>query len=474
MISIAGKGTGKRVSAALGLHLAAVMTTTTFLMSLFSNWHLLPSQTNSGNQNFTPGVIGYLGNSMQGRWDIVNAALNLAYHLQVVNGSQVPGNTDTLDYFADYNPQQNPSSPSADFDFGKMTTILQGITITVDGKQIPAIPNNIQCTIFVNAVLQYLGQMGAGFPNAVDWGNSSVPSSLPHVNGQQWQTLPPSTLPMPGDVATWADRGAGHIGIVVGVEQPSGPGATSTVFLAHGNVGTEIVHDFSTMAPWSSTFLAPNIPLSAYTITENSATDYTLTTPWDTSQVVNAYVRNMADKATDPPAEDALPNAPSGDFRVVGPSSLTAARILQILQAKGSPAVTQEPDPNIGQEIYDLSVQYQIDAAFVLAFFNEESSMGTDRNWINTKDPGNIECGNGHDSPVTYTCPGRFRQYSTWADGFHDWFNLIRSLYVDQWGTTTVHDILYKYAPPTDGNDTDGYIRNVDTWITTMRNGQNI
>src|SRR5262249_50484038 len=157
--------------------------------------------------------------------DIVNAALNLAYHLQAVPASSVPGNPhDGLFYLADYNPQQNPSSPSADFHFGTMTTILQGITS--DG--IPAIPDNVQCTVFVNAVLQYVGQMGqlgARFPNAVDFGNSSVAYSLPHVNGQQWQTFPPSTLPQLGDVVTWADSpnpSPGHVGIVVGVEQPSG------------------------------------------------------------------------------------------------------------------------------------------------------------------------------------------------------------------------------------------------------------
>jgi hypothetical protein len=147
----------------------------------------------------------------------------------------------------------------------------------------------------------------------------------------------------------------------------------------------------------------------------------------------------------------------TGGSSVVGSPSLSAAKIDAILCNAGSPAC------GMGATFYADGLQYGIDPAFGIAFFRHESSFGTQGAARDTKSVGNIVCTPGYD------CIGRFRAYSSWADGVHDWFRLIRNLYVDKWGLSTVESIIPRYAPSSDNNNEAGYIAAVLADVANWR-----
>jgi hypothetical protein len=159
----------------------------------------------------------------------------------------------------------------------------------------------------------------------------------------------------------------------------------------------------------------------------------------------------------------AVAAAHEAGLAVVGSPTISPAQIEQVLASYNSPAVGH------GQEIYDLGLKYGINPAISLAFFIHESGAGSNPAWAgwkedgtSTKNVGNIICTPG------YRCHGRFRDYDTWGQGIEDWYKLISELYVQEWGRTTVEQIIPKYAPAADNNDENAYInvvkRLVEDW----------
>lgn len=151
---------------------------------------------------------------------------------------------------------------------------------------------------------------------------------------------------------------------------------------------------------------------------------------------------------------------PKGSMSVLGAPTITVAQIEAVLAEYNSPARGH------GQEIYDLGLKYGINPAICLAFFIHESSAGSHPKWAGRKDDGsythnigNIICTPG------WRCFGRFRDYDSWSDGIDDWYKLIKELYVDGWGRSTVEDIIPKYAPAADNNDESAYINGVKTLV---------
>lgn len=135
---------------------------------------------------------------------------------------------------------------------------------------------------------------------------------------------------------------------------------------------------------------------------------------------------------------------------IVGPPSLSAARINQIL--------AQSPARGLGETLYTLSQQYQIDDAVALAFFHHESAFGTQGVARVTRSIGNIiwtpGCG--------YARLGRFRSYTSWAAGATDWYRLMAREYIGR-GWTLLTQIIPVYAPASDQNDVAAYIRAIQT-----------
>lgn len=157
----------------------------------------------------------------------------------------------------------------------------------------------------------------------------------------------------------------------------------------------------------------------------------------------------------------AIEPAPLGVLQ--GPPSLSAAQVDRVLQEYGSPA------QGSGQDFYNLSLQYNIDDAYALAFFVQESSAGTDPRWdgikadgTTTHDIGNIACA-GYP-----TCYGRWRDYSSWREGIEDWYRLIRDEYIEARGHTTIDEVLPIYAPAFE-NDTAGYTNSVSALVAKWR-----
>jgi flagellum-specific peptidoglycan hydrolase FlgJ len=167
--------------------------------------------------------------------------------------------------------------------------------------------------------------------------------------------------------------------------------------------------------------------------------------------------------ASVPPAAAQAAQSTTG-LSIVGAPSVTVAQIEAVLAEYRSPA------RGTGQAMYDLGVKYGIDPAFLLAFFIHESSAGTNPKWAGIKDDGstthnigNIVCTTG------WRCYGRFRDYPSWDAGIEDWYALMRDLYVNEWGRSTVEAIIPKYAPASDNNDEARYIAQIRTLVDSWR-----
>jgi hypothetical protein len=146
----------------------------------------------------------------------------------------------------------------------------------------------------------------------------------------------------------------------------------------------------------------------------------------------------------------------AGPYSVVGRPSVSVQFINEVLAAYHSSAAGE------GQVLYNLGVQYSIDPVFALAFFMHESSFGTQGEAVNSLSLGNLRC------IPNYRCQNNFAWFNTWEDGFEAWYELIRNLYVAQWGLVTVDQIIPRYAPESDHNNEAGYIaalkHAIDTW----------
>ncbi len=164
----------------------------------------------------------------------------------------------------------------------------------------------------------------------------------------------------------------------------------------------------------------------------------------------------------------ALAGHPPDAYTVTGKPSLSAAFINRVL------ARAHSPTAGTGQDLYDLSVQYQIDDAYALAFFEHESLFGTTGMARVTHSLGNIRCSPG------YQCIQGYRAYRTWAQGYADWYHLIEDGYIQGKITiplvghvcTTVSQIVPVYAPADDGNDVPGYIAAVERAVEAWRRGE--
>jgi hypothetical protein len=168
-------------------------------------------------------------------------------------------------------------------------------------------------------------------------------------------------------------------------------------------------------------------------------------------------------QATQPlPPKVPIPTS-TGPYSVLGKPTISADFINRVLAAYHSPAAGQ------GQALYALGVKYGIDPAFALAFFMHESTFGTRGEARVTLSLGNLRCIPDH--PCVDQDRGGYASFASWQDGFQAWYELIRNLYVAQWGLTTVDQIIPRYAPTADHNNEAAYIAAVKHAIDTWRAG---
>lgn len=150
----------------------------------------------------------------------------------------------------------------------------------------------------------------------------------------------------------------------------------------------------------------------------------------------------------------------SSSTSIEGKPTISATLINSILAAAGSSA------NGTGQALYDLGVKYGIDPVYALAFFQHESTFGTAGVARATLSLGNIRCSAG------YVCIEGFRAYQSWQQGYEDWYQLIRNLYISQWGLRTVEQIIPTYAPASDHNNVAGYISTIENAVNAWRTGK--
>ena len=149
---------------------------------------------------------------------------------------------------------------------------------------------------------------------------------------------------------------------------------------------------------------------------------------------------------------------PGSGTSILGEPSLSPDLINQVLSVAGSPAA------GTGQALSDLSRESGIDDAYALAVFEKESSFGKYGAAFENHALGNIVCA-GYP-----TCHGRFRWYSSWQDGYQDFYRLISQEYVAR-GLSTVETITPAYAPSSE-NDTGLYISQVCQSMLAFRSAQ--
>ena len=156
--------------------------------------------------------------------------------------------------------------------------------------------------------------------------------------------------------------------------------------------------------------------------------------------------------------------AQPGQHSVLGKPTLSAAFIDRVLAAAQSPAA------GTGQTFYQLSIQYGIDDVWPLSFFHHESDYGKTGEATVTHSIGNSRC------IATRPCidqnRGGYAQMWSWTDGIVQWYTLIGTLYINQWGRSTVEQIIPRYAPSSDGNDEQGYIDALVNDAAAYRAGQ--
>ncbi len=150
---------------------------------------------------------------------------------------------------------------------------------------------------------------------------------------------------------------------------------------------------------------------------------------------------------------------PAGNS-VVGSPTIAADFINQMLGKYGSPAA------GTGADLYNLGVQYNVDSAFALAIFWNESNFGRAGTAQSTHSLGNLRCIDG------YVCQGGYAAFGSWQEGYTAFYKLISGPYYVGSGLTTPEAIIPKYAPSGDGNSPSHYIYVVDSAVSLWRSGK--
>lgn len=151
------------------------------------------------------------------------------------------------------------------------------------------------------------------------------------------------------------------------------------------------------------------------------------------------------------------------DTVVVGRSvaDLTLEQFTAILEAASSPALID------AEKSYQAVINVGVSPALALAIFNQESAFGSVGLAVPNKNPGNTRSSTTGIGMIVTTVKGVFIRYPSWYEGFRDLaWRLVKPNYSYALeGRRTIKEIIYRWAPPEDGNDTERYISDVVTWM---------
>ena len=164
----------------------------------------------------------------------------------------------------------------------------------------------------------------------------------------------------------------------------------------------------------------------------------------------------------------------ANDYSLTHGQSLTPDQIDKILE--------KSPAKNTGSMWVSIGQAHNIDAAYMVAIFSQESSFAQDGtgwagfkpNGSHTYNIGNMICAGFH------TCYGAFRDYSGigvterdhWYAGIEDNTKNL-AYYRDKMGIKDFDKAIMTWAPPSE-NNTDGYIANMHTLLSGWRSTNRI
>jgi N-acetyl-anhydromuramyl-L-alanine amidase AmpD len=132
-----------------------------------------------------------------------------------------------------------------------------------------------------------------------------------------------------------------------------------------------------------------------------------------------------------------------------------------VLKDAGSPAFPY------AQDCYNRILKWKVSVAFMLAIARKESGFGKYGFATVHLSLGNTRSTVLQNGIVVNTVQGYYIRYKSWADGVEDAAaRLALSTYIyAREGRTTIDQIITRYAPPTDGNDTAKYISDLVQWM---------
>jgi hypothetical protein len=200
-----------------------------------------------------------------------------------------------------------------------------------------------------------------------------------------------------------------------------------------------------------------------------------ITSDWEKAQAIsNEYARMLAANEISGPGiiekqpTKAAPDVPynlsvvAGHYNPIGPPTISLATFTHFLQEKNSPAYPE------AVAMYENCLKLTCDPAVALAFFNHESSMGTQGAAVANKSFGNIRCTAG--SPCNYSGGnGGFKIYANWTEGLIDWAILLREVYANKFKLYSLEQIIPVYAPAADNNSPTNYINTVKSLVDQYR-----
>jgi len=120
------------------------------------------------------------------------------------------------------------------------------------------------------------------------------------------------------------------------------------------------------------------------------------------------------------------------------------------------------------QQILTSAKKYDIDPALMLAKLNVENGLATAPSGVFKvyNNLGSITCNSQNSTGQNWTCATDqytkryWRKYANFGDSIDDYFSYMKNSKIMQ-GSTSVREMISKYAPPCDNNDTTHYIDSV-------------
>ena len=173
-----------------------------------------------------------------------------------------------------------------------------------------------------------------------------------------------------------------------------------------------------------------------------------------------------AQHATPAVAASSQQSAISADL-VTGKPSISAGFINGLLCKYRSPACGD------GQALYNDGKLYDIDPAWTLAIFWNESNFGRAGEARVSKSIGNLRClDQAHYGDLGTWCADGYAWFPTWRAGIEACYRLLAGpLYIGD-GLTTIERIIPRWAPSGDGNSPAHYIAVVRAAVSLWRAGK--